>query len=146
MIPLLALFGWVMLGFIGLAFLESTVEGELAGGEGTKGWRRSILGYKVKEYHFWLWFVVVPIFVFSPLLVIGLELRVLGTLAIAYLLGGVVEDFVYFLVNPYFGLGKWNSKDARWMPWVRIGRIEVPQFYARNVVAAGVVWLLLVWY
>lgn len=145
MTELLLVFGWVMLGFVCLAFLERTVEGELAGGEGTKGWRRSFFGYSVKEYHFWLWYVVVPIFVFSPLLVAGFDTRLFGTLAAAYLLGGILEDFVYFLVNPHFGLKRWNSRDAKWMPWVRLGRFEVPQFYVRNSVLAAVIWYLLIW-
>ena len=145
-LPLGIVFFWMMLGFIGLAFLESTVEGGLGGGEGTKGWRKSIMGYRLKEYHFWLWFVVVPIFVFSPLLVTGFDLRTFGTLAIAYLLGGVLEDFVYFLVNPNFGLKKWNSTSAKWMPWYRVGGIEVPRFYVRNILAAVVVWVGLLWY
>ena len=146
MIPLIAVLFWVLLGFVGLAFLETTVERELAGGEGTKGWRKSLFGYKVKEYHFWLWFVVVPIFVFSPLAVVGPDVRLFGTLAAAYLLGGVLEDFVYFLVNPHFGLKKWNSMDASWMPWFKVGRLEVPRFYVRNIVAASLTWFFLIWY
>jgi len=145
LIPLWILFAWIMLGFVGLAFLESTVEGEMGGGEATRGWRKSFFGYDLKEYHFWLWFVVVPIFVFSPLLVVGWDQRLFGTLAIAYLLGGVLEDFAYFAVNPHFGLGKWSSSNAKWMPWFRVGRLEVPQFYVRNLVAAVMVWLLLLW-
>lgn len=121
------------------------MEGSLGGGEGTKGWRKSFFGYKIKEYHFWLWFVVVPVFVFSPLLYVGFEPRLFGTLAAAYLVGGVAEDFVYFIVNPAFGLRKWNSRSATWMPWFRLGRFEIPQFYVRNLAGALVVWLVFVW-
>jgi hypothetical protein len=142
---LLLLFVWEMLGFVGLAFLEVTVEGDQGGAEGTKGWRRSIAGYKLKEYHFWLWFVVVPLFVFSPLLATGWDPAVFGTLAVAYLLGGILEDFVYFLANPSFGLKNWNSMGAAWMPWFRVGGFEVPQFYVRNMAASAIVWLLFVW-
>jgi len=145
MTQLFVLFTWVLFGFVGLAFLESTVEGELGGGEGTKGWRKNILGYRLKEYHFWLWYVVVPIFVFSPLIVTGPDPRAFGTLADAYLVGGILEDFLYFVVNPNFGLRKWNSRYGKWMPWFKMGRVEVPQFYVRNALAAGIVWIFFVW-
>lgn len=137
-------FLWVMLAFVGLAFLEATIEGERGGGAGTFGGQRSIFGYKIRMYHFWLWYVVVPLLVFSPLLVVGLDLSLFGTLAVAYLLGGVLEDFLYFVVNPYFGVRKWNSKDATWMPWFKLGTFEIPQFYVRNFLASIVVWFLFV--
>lgn len=140
------IFFWVLLGFVGLAFLERSVEGDLGGGEGTGGWRKTFFGYRLKEYHFWLWYVVVPIFVFSPLVVGGWDIHLFGVLAVAYLSGGVLEDFVYFLVNPHFGIKKWNSKFGTWMPWYRVGRIEIPKFYVRNLVASFVVWLVLVVY
>ncbi len=146
MLELPILFFWVLLGFVALAFLETTVEGGEGGGEGTYGWRKEFLGYRVKEYHFWLWYVVVPIFVFSPLALVGFDLEVVGVLAMAYLVGGVVEDFAYFIVNPHYGLGKWNSSGARWMPWFRVGRVEVPKFYVRNLLGAGVIWLLMYFY
>ncbi len=140
------IFFWVLLGFVGLAFLERSVEGDLGGGEGTRGWRKSFFGYRLKEYHFWLWYVVVPIFVFSPLVASGWDAHLFGVLAVAYLLGGVLEDFVYFVVNPHFGIKKWNSKFGTWMPWYKVGQIEIPKFYVRNFVASFVVWLALVVY
>jgi hypothetical protein len=146
MVQLLALFAWMMGAFVALAFLEATVEGEQGGAEGTKGWRKEVFGFRLKEYHFWLWWVVVPLLVFSPLLVTGPDPAVFGTLAIAYLIGGIVEDFVYFVVNPAFGLKKWNSGGAKWMPWFRVGRLEIPRFYVRNIAAAAAVWVLFFWF
>ena len=84
--------------------------------------------------------VVVPVFTFSPIIILGYEPQLFGTLALAYLLGCILEDYVYFLVNPHFGRGGWNSRTATWMPWFKIGRYEVPQMYVRNFVAAAVVW------
>jgi hypothetical protein len=141
---LLAVFAWEMLGFFFLAFLERTVEGEHGGAEATYGWRKSVLGYSLKEYHFWLWYVVVPIFVLSPLVAYGFDTHLLGTVADAYLLGGILEDFTYFAVNPYYGLKKWNRAGAPWMSWVSVRGFEVPVFYLRNAAAALVLWLLLV--
>jgi hypothetical protein len=140
------LFCWIILGFIGLAFLESTIEGDQGGAEGTKGWRKKVLGYELKEYHFWLWYIVIPIFVFSPLIALGPDFRVFGMLAIAYLVGGMLEDFLYFVINPNFGVHKWNSRYGKWMPWFKIGGVEIPQFYVRNAIAAAVVWVLFVRY
>ena len=143
---LIFLFLWVMLGFAALAFLETTVEGEQGGGEGTKGWRKELLGYRVKEYHFWLWYVVVPVFVFSPLVVTGPDLLTFATLASAYLLGGILEDFLYFVANPHYGVKRWRSSEAPWMPWFRIGRVEVPQFYVRNAILTGALWAIVYLY
>ena len=142
MVELVILFGWVILGFVGLSFFESTVEGDEGGGEGTKGWRKEVLGYRVREYHFWLWYVVVPLFVFSPLVVSGPDPWVFATLATAYLLGGVLEDFLYFVVNPHYGLKKWNSHEVKWMPWFGLGNVEIPRFYVRNILAAAALWLV----
>lgn len=141
---LLAVFAWEMLGFFFLAFLERTVEGEHGGAEATYGWRKRVMGYRLKEYHFWLWYVVVPIFVLSPLFAYGFDTSLFGTVADAYLLGGVLEDFTYFVVNPHYGLKRWNREGAPWMSWVRLGKVEVPAFYLRNAAAAAVVWVLLV--
>ncbi|QQG49056.1 MAG: hypothetical protein HY247_01725 [archaeon] len=132
------LFFWIQGAFVALAFLERSIEGDKAGGEATWGWRKSILGYRLKEYHFWLWFVVVPLFVYSPLLVLGPDIRAFLVLTSAFLVGGVLEDFVYFLVNPHYGIAKWNSRDAKWMPWFKLGRAEVPQFYVRNLLISAV--------
>ena len=141
---LATIFLWVIAGFIALAFLETTIEGRYGGAVKTKGWSKKIFGYKIREYHFWLWYVAVPIFVFSPLIATGWSEKLFGTLAVAYLLGGVIEDFIYFLVNPYYGLKKWNSRNAKWMSWFKIGKIEIPKFYVRNIIAAIIAWLIFV--
>jgi len=140
--PLYLVFAWELLGFVALAFLESAVEGPNGGGAATFGWKKSLLGYEVREYHFWLWYVVVPIFVFSPIVVTGPDLIVFATLASAYLLGGPLEDFAYFVVNRNFGVRKWNSRVGTWMPWYKAGRVEIPRFYVRNFLVVVLVWVV----
>jgi len=78
-----------------------------------------------------------------PLIIYGFDKEVLGILISAFILGFTLEDFVYFIVNPYFGLKKFNSKIARWYPWIKIGKIEFPLSYVFGIGIAVLSWYFL---
>src|SRR5687768_11796653 len=64
-------------------------------------------------YHVWA-FLSTMLFFHAPFLwapwSVRLELRVLG----AYLLFWLIEDFLWFLLNPHFGLRKFRPEIAVW--------------------------------
>jgi len=78
-----------------------------------------------------------------PLVVSGFSLRLAGILLSALFLGCLVEDFLYFIVNPYFGLKKFNSKNVKWHFWLKLGKFEIPVSYLLSIILALLSWYLL---
>ncbi len=80
---------------------------------------------------------------FLPIIIYGFDKKIFGILVSAFSLGFTLEDFVYFIVNPYFGLKKFNSKIAKWYPWIKIGKIELPVSYIIGIGIAVLSWYFL---
>lgn len=116
------------------SFWEVSVEGREAGNRGKDGWKFHLLGWWITQYHFFLFWIMWPLLLSLPLVVYGWNLRLFGILVSAYVTGLVIEDFVWFLVNPRVGLRYFNRRFVNYYPWFRIGRIDIPVFY--------VVWFL----
>src|SRR3989304_10022853 len=117
---------------------------------GKNAWDKGKLGWKWKVgkrvlltlYHFWLFIVMVPAFLAVPV-VLNYSKELLGILLSAYFSGLIVEDFTWFVVNPVFPLRKFNSKDAKWHFWLKIGKFEVPYSYIVAAILAIISWLIL---
>ena len=85
---------------------------------------------------------MIPAFLAIPLL-LNYSKELLGILLSAYFSGLIVEDFTWFVVNPVFPLRKFNSKDAKWHFWLKIGKFEVPYSYIVAAILAIISWLIL---
>ena len=141
MIEYIGVFLAVQMAMIATALWEARIEGKNIGASEQVGWRANFLGIKFTEYHFWLWIVAYPLLLILPLIV-----NFSGELAIvlisSYLFGMVWEDFMWFVFNPYFNLSHFNSKEVKWYPWLKIGKFEVPLFYAMYIVVAFLIYLI----
>lgn len=127
-----------LLAFISISFWAAAMEGPVGGIFGQK----EIYGFNAD---FYIFFMTVPLFLLLPL-IIKPEVKLFGTLLGGYLIGIALEDFFWFVINPYYGVQKFNSHYAFWiLDWVRIGNIEFPFFYMRYILG-GILALLIIAY
>ena len=129
----------IMMGLV-IAKLEVNIEGK-------HGWAKSLPTYRFSNwltrfiigrtemtgYHVWLITTIVlflqfPFFVGYPWS-LSLELQILGLLFV----GAIVEDFFWFILNPSFGIRKFNKNHVPWHKWIG----QVPAMYLIYAVAAA---------
>ncbi|QQG39215.1 MAG: hypothetical protein HYS32_02050 [Candidatus Woesearchaeota archaeon] len=137
-------FLYVMFIFLSIAFWEAYVEGPHGWAEKSYGWRIDLGIVELTAYHFWAWIVMIPLFLFLPLVIFGFDKSIFWFLVGCYFFGAVFEDFMWFIVNPKFPLRNFNSKKVKWHKWLRIGRLEIPLFYIIYLVISLFVFLVLV--
>lgn len=127
-----------ILAFISISLWAAAMEGSTGGIFG----QRKIYGFNADFYIFVL---TVPLFLLLPL-IIKPEVKLFGTLLGAYLIGIALEDFFWFVVNPSYGIQKFNSYYGFWLTdWIRIGPIEFPLFYVKYILG-GILVLAIVVY
>lgn len=141
--PLL-IFTIVWAAMIANAFWESYVEGD-------NPWDRRKLGWKIKfghkyclpAYHFFLFLVMWPLLLSLPLFIYGWNTQLFGILLSAYMTGLILEDFLWFVVNPAVKLSQFNPDYAGYYPWIKIGNFQIPSFYIYELIAAVASWYFL---
>lgn len=106
--------------------------------EGPQGWKlnpkwfrlRLTKKYFLTAYHVVMFLFLFPVFIFVlPLYLVGWSMHLFAVLLFSYLVGIVVEDFLWFVVNPEFAFSKWNPFHTSWYPWVRMGKVAIPVPY-----------------
>ncbi len=121
--------------------------------EGASGWAANLPTWRIENswlnvfwgdktitgYHVWV-FSFMALMFHLPLLMTGsfslrLEARILGCILVFW----IVEDFLWFALNPAFGLQRFNPQDV---PWHRHWFLGIPLDYFLSL-AAG--FLLLAW-
>lgn len=131
--------------YIAIAFWEANMEGKFGWAAKQCGWSVDLRIWKLTAYHFWLWFVTVPMFLALPLVIFGFHEQLVAVIFAGYFFGAIVEDFTWFFVNPRFPFNKFSSKYVKWYPWLKIGKsFEVPIFYVLNLIIGSLIWILLV--
>ena len=126
-----------ILAFISISFWAAAMEGPIGGVFGI----RTLFGLNADFYIFNL---TIPLFLIIPLM-IRPDVKLFGTLATGYLIGIVLEDFFWFVVNPFYGIQRFNSQNAFWlMHWLDVG-VEIPLFYVRYLLGAFLVWFIFVY-
>lgn len=109
--------------------------------EGATGWAANLPTWRVENhwlldyfwggrpltgYHVWVFLFMALVFHFAFFLhgrhSLRLELRVLGSLALFWIL----EDFLWFVLNPAFGLSRFNRE---YIPWHHHWLLGVPVDY-----------------
>lgn len=157
------IFLWIWAAMASLSFVEAYVEGRNPWNRRKVGWKlrfgkkkktkwKKFLGnflmFKSAEvkifsgYHFFLFVVMLPLLITLPLVISGWDIRLLGILASAYLSGMVIEDFLYFIVNPCIKFSEWNPKFVNFFAWVKIGKLKLPINYILGVFIAILLYIL----
>ncbi|MBU1952043.1 hypothetical protein KJ733_03980 [Patescibacteria group bacterium] len=135
---------WIIMAFIATSFWEAYIEGQHGGAEKQVGWKIKVGKYYLNGYHFWLWVVAYPLLLTLPL-VINYSSRVLGLILIGYFLGQVIEDFLWFVVNPQWPFRHFRPDKADWFPWMKFGKkYGLPFFYVPYLIFAFLAWWFLV--
>ena len=106
-----------------VAKLEINIEGKHGWAENLPTWRKKYSAMKLfwgkspaTGYHLWL-FTSIFVFFHFPFFLVGewslaWELRITSL----YFFFWIIEDFLWFILNPYFGLSKFNKKNIPWHP------------------------------
>lgn len=137
----------IWLAMIAHSFWEASVEGRNAWDKNKYGWKWQITkNLSLTRYHFWLFFIYLPLLiVVLPLVIAGYSTKLLGILLSAYFSGMVIEDFFWFVVNTEVKFKEaWNPKFASYYPWLVIGKFKIPVLYLVGIGLAILFWFTLV--
>lgn len=128
------IFTIIMLAFLATAFWEAYIECENIGASKSCGWEIKISKTKsIKGYHVMLWWVTYPLLLSLPI-VANPTWTMFRFVAAGYFLGSVLQDFMWFVVNPRFPFSKWNPKNAGWYYWLKLGKFQLPAFYLPYII------------
>lgn len=138
------IFIWVWLAAIATSFWESSVEGRKAWGKGKIGWKIRV-GKKIAmtKYHFFL--ILMFTFIGSlPLIIVGPNLKLFGILISAAFTGGIIEDFMWYVVNPKVKVREFWTSFSDYFDWIKInGKKIIPVIYLMNLLIAFLSWYFL---
>jgi len=145
MYPVSKIFLCVWGAMTALSFVEGYVEGRNPWHHRKLGWQIKLPGgYVYPAYHFYLFIVMLPLFLFLPLVISGWDAKLFGILMSAYFSGLVIEDFIYFIVNPAVKFREFWSDFTDYYPWVKIrGRKIVPLGYPLGIIVSLLFWYFL---
>lgn len=136
------IFFWIILCFASISFWEAYAEGRHGGASQQVGWKLKVGKYFFTAYHFHLFAITIPLFLFLPLVAFGWSGRLMAIIASGFLVGVVVEDFLWFVINPVWPLRDFNSEKVTWFPWLKIGKFELPIWYLPFLILAMIIWNL----
>ncbi|MFW6230734.1 MAG: hypothetical protein ACOC32_01790 [Nanoarchaeota archaeon] len=138
------IFVWIYAAMIAMAFWEAYVEGRNSWAKKKLGWK-FVFGksFVVTGYHFFLFAVMFPLLLSLPLLITGWDIRLFGMLVSAYFSGMILEDFMWYVVNPEVKLKEFWTSFSDYYPWIRIGKKKIVPFgYLLNIGVAVLFWYL----
>lgn len=127
-----AIFLLIVMAFFFSTFWEIAVEGPNGGASSQYGWRINTgFGKSIylTQYHFFLWYVSIPMFLIIPLIITGFDKKLISIIFLGYFVGSIVEDFSWVAFNPYFGLSKFSPEYITWFPWLDLGFAKISILY-----------------
>ncbi len=147
---LLNLFVWTLALAYFLAQLEIQIEGKYGWAEKLPTWRFSnrltdfvLTDKPLTGYHLWQ-FVLVFLFFHFPFAIAtkwGIKLELIILSYYFFLL--IFEDFLWFVLNPNYGIGKFKKEYISWhKQWIWI----FPKGYYKGLAAAGILFLLSIFF
>src|SRR3989344_4561890 len=139
------IFVWVYTAMIALSFVEAYVEGRNPWDKRKVGWKINLpRGYSFSGYHFFLFFVMIPVFMTLPLVIYGWNTRLFGILVSSYFTGIIIEDFVYFIVNPVVKFTEFWTSFTDFYPWIKLnGKKIIPYLYIIGLTISILSWYFL---
>ncbi len=126
--------------------------------EGAAGWAQNLPTWRIEKhwlldifwggrpmtgYHAWVFPFMLLVF-HLPIVMVGtwswrLELRILGAVALFW----IVEDALWFLMNPAYGLAKFNPVDVPWhKQWLGAMPLD---YWTFGVVGVGLILISYRW-
>ena len=127
-----------------LSFVEAYVEGRNPWDRRKLGWKLRLGRFCLPAYHFHLFFLTLPLLLALPLAVAGWSLPLFGLLLSAYLSGIVIEDVLWYVVNPVVSWKEFGPEFVDYHPWVRVGPWSIPVGHVFLLCTAAGVYLALV--
>ena len=80
---------------------------------------------------------MLPLLFALPLVVCGWNFKLFGTLVSAYFSGMVLEDFMWYVINPVVKFKEFFTSFSDYYPWIRFnGRKIIPVGYAAGILIA----------
>ena len=142
----LEIFILIQLIMIGFAYSEAVLEGKEGWAKDRKCWRFKISkNHDYTSYHLITYYFVFPLaIIILPQVLAGFSWNLTWLLFGSYLTGTILEDFMWFVFNPERPFSKWNPVDTYWYPWIRISRISIPLAYLVKLIAAILIFTLLI--
>jgi hypothetical protein len=136
-VKILWIFIVVYTAMIATAFWESNSEGRHSWSKGKYGWKVRIGNLDITCYHFNLFMIMYPALLSLPLILYGWDVQIFGALVSAYLTGLVLEDFLWYVVNPKVKFFELFTNFSDYYPWLKIGKKKIlPWFYIANIILA----------
>ncbi len=130
---------------IAASFWEAYSEGRNAWDKNKEGWKLKIGNYVVMTaYHFYLFIIMFPLLLSLPLIIYGWDTKLFGILLSAYFSGLVLQDFMWYVVNPVVQLKELNTDFANYYPRVKIGKIKIPIGYFIGILLSIITYLIFV--
>lgn len=136
----------IMVSMAAFAYVEAVLEGDEGWARDKKVWRFKIgWGYDYTSYHIVTYYFLFPLLVILlPLSIAGFSWSFFWFLLASYLLGTIIEDFLWFVFNPKRPFRSWNPDQTKWYPWVKFGRVALPVSYVIKLIAAILILQFLV--
>lgn len=135
---------FIMLAYLAISFWESSVEGRNAWDKGKHGWKIKFRGKTIlTRYHFFLFYIMVPVFLSLPLVISGWDSHVFGVLLFSFFLGSMLEDFMWYVINPKVKFKEFKTEFSDYYPWFKIaGKKIVPLYYLFSTIAAIATYII----
>lgn len=138
------IFIWIYVAMIATAFWESYVEGRNSWDKKKVGWKLKIGKWRLTGYHFFLFCIMFPFLLTLPFLITGWDTKLFGIILSAFFTGIILEDFMWYVVNPVVHFKEFWTKFSDYYPWIRIGKKKIiPWGYVFYIVCAVLSWYFL---
>lgn len=139
------IFLWIWAALTAMAFWEAYVEGRNPWDKRKLGWKlRLSKNFVLPAYHFYVFWVMFPLLLTLPFVIYGWNTRIFGIIASAYFSGVVLEDFLWFVVNPSVKMKEFWTKFTDYYPWIRMRNKKIlPLFYILGILIAILFWWFL---
>ena len=135
------IFLWIYAAMIAMAFWEAYAEGRKPWDKGKLGWKFKIGKFVFHAYHFYICWVMFPLLLTLPFIIYGWNFKLFGIIVSAYFSGMVLEDFMWYVVNPVVKLRELYTNFSNYYPWLRIRKKKIiPWGYVLGIVIALLSW------
>lgn len=136
----------VQFAMVAFAYSEAVLEGEEGWARDKKCWRfKTYKNYDYTSYHLVTYYILFPlIIIILPVAVAGFDRQLFWLLLASYMIGTILEDFMWFVFNPVRSFTTWNHKETTWYPWVKIGKFATPFSYIFKFVLGTLILIYLV--